>query len=129
MNKTVAKIKEYLRPGKPLVILGPYGCGKFECLSQAIQAAGLKRYPCRISYAEYTALGLRKWAKSIPGNGVLAIDEIDRANPVEIDFILEQARHPDRIMVLVGRSLPTELSYQGLNVISFVGEYPYELKE
>jgi hypothetical protein len=129
MNKKVAIIKKHLRPGNPLIILGPYGCAKLEYTIFTIEKCSYKKYICYLGINEDPSIvSLRKWAKNIPGNGVLIIDAIEKASPAYIDFIIDQAKHPDRIMILVGRTLPPVLK-EFNNIIRFVGEYPYELKE
>ena len=105
-------------------MMGDHGSGKSYCTGEAIKNMG--RVPYRVNlynlamdHFEIPVPGmapeypmrmvdpgleyLRKFVKTIPGNGVLVVDEAQYLQPAWACFILEQMLHPERPIVLISK--------------------------
>jgi hypothetical protein len=122
-DKFVNEIKNNLLPGKALLVNGPYGNAKFERVTLAIKAAGLKQYTCHLSiWHELLGYSLSKWAKEMPGNGVMVFDYLTNPPPDKVEFILTQMKNPDRIIVLTGKSCPFVIASRCAKIITISTE-------
>lgn len=122
-DKFVTEIKNNLLPGKTLLVNGPYGTAKFERVTAAIKDAGLKQYTCHLSiWHEMLGYDLNKWAKEIPGNGVMVFDYLRLPSPDKVEFILTQMKNPDRIIVLTGKSCPLPIANRCAKIITISTE-------
>jgi hypothetical protein len=114
--------KEMIKPGHTLTVIGKHGTGRWFFTRQAIVELGLVPYECEVltsshldflglsntdenmvwNMKDYSITSFKNFAKSIPGNGVLVVQNIERMQPMFVASILEQMFNPDRSMVLIG---------------------------
>jgi hypothetical protein len=118
--------KEMIKPGHTLIVLGNYGTGKLQSVRQAIEEHKLAPYECEVVSSQslhymgidnpsepmvwsaqfygYALSTFKDFTKSIYGNGVLIVQNIQRLHqqPMFAVTILEQMFNPDRAMVLIG---------------------------
>lgn len=107
LNKTVATVATLIQPGKPLMIIGPYGCGKENLAHQAIESLGLKVatvYLGLIKFGDFpTQDEIGCWIKTMYGNTALKftdIHQLDSGNMEEM--ILHEMSNPERRVVITG---------------------------
>jgi len=137
-ERAVKLIQENIKPGKPLMVLGLTGCGKYELTRKAIEKLEFIPYTFFILGANHdpnNELGYsdsyETFIQSIPGNGVLVFDGIDSANPKWMQHFLTEAKHPDRPVVFVGtgnRNVSMILAMQ-CKILKFTNDFPAELLE
>jgi chromosomal replication initiation ATPase DnaA len=114
MNKTVSTIATLIQPGKPLMIIGPYGCGKDHATYAAIKSLGLKPGTIYLSLLGADIISreeVKSFTKSMYGNTVLMFSDIqclyksytpyELSNEME-DLICHQMSNPERRVVLTG---------------------------
>lgn len=114
-------LPEMIQAGSPVMVLAPHGVGRYHYTREAIKKRGLTQHDFYISAAwnkynddpskTYTGygedgsfIGFNAFLKSIPGNGVLVIHNINHITPVWVVPILIQMNHPDLPVVLIGSS-------------------------
>lgn len=115
MNKHIDAIQNFIKPGKPLLVIGKYGCGKEEATKQAIKNLNLV---CNTWYIDILEnynkeYNLKEWCKNIPNDGVLLLCGLEHTPPDFVADILFQMRNPDRCVVLIG----SKNSYLNINSI------------
>ena len=123
--------KSHIKPGKPLMVLGPYGCGKLELTKCATRQLGLKEYCIHLefNYGTFPDEYSVSFIKKIPGDGVLLFDGIQHASPVWQAEMLKSIKHPDRPVVLVGTKTPSYILADKCKIIQCNDEFPYVFKE
>lgn len=113
MDSKTIEIKDKLIPGKPLLVIGNYGVGKLERTLLAIKSADLFSHVVHMDLIHYEynqSFDIKKWAKSVYGNGVMVFDGIHRTDPRYYEFILTQMANPERIVVLLGNTCPLAIA-------------------
>lgn len=123
MDNKIIEIKNKLIPGKPLLVMGPHGTGKFERTKLAIKAANLVTYACDLSIG-HNLLGfdINEWAKTLTGNGVMVFKWLTNPPPDSVHFIVNQMKNPDRIIVLTGKSCPYVVASKCANIVTISTE-------
>lgn len=114
MNKTVATVATMIQPGRPLMIMGPYGSGKDQIVREAIKSLDLKVgtiYLGLVGIFESHRSDVKGFVKSMYGNTVLMFSDIqclyktyvpyEVSNEME-DLICHQMSNPERRVVLTG---------------------------
>jgi hypothetical protein len=119
----IASIRALLKPGRPLLITGPHGCGKLHCTRLALEELGLKALSVHLEHVDVMdsypdsvpphlpiqdPMSIRARCKSAPGNMAILFNEIEQVdrNPMFIAPILEVMMNPDRYVVLLGLRPP-----------------------
>lgn len=136
--RAIKLIKENIKPGKPLMVLGLPGCGKFEMTRKAIEELALQQFTYEILGIQHEPNVEFDWTKpydefikTVSGNGVLVIDRIDSANPNWMSRLLMAAKHPDIPVVFIGtgsRNTSMILAMK-CKVLKFTNDFPAELLE
>ena len=136
--RAIKLIKENIKAGKPLMVLGLPGCGKYEMALRATQELGFHPYTYHIigdlhnpgiEYGFSTCFD--KFIKTVPDNGVLIFDGIDSANSHWMERFIAAIKHPDRpvIFVGIGRKNPSMILVSHCKVLTFTNDFPAELLE
>lgn len=126
MNKTMASIDVLLKPGHPLMVVGPRGCGKAHAVSKVVDSRGmtLRSYSpwamsilfehelIRNAVSNRFHSSMPEWffkqhIRNLPGNVAVYIDDLHRLKnedePQFLMMLLEQILlNPDRCFIIGG---------------------------
>lgn len=107
MNKTIISHAAFIQPGKPLLITGPYGCGKLTAAMMAVKSLGLEYKLIHFGLCgndNYLVNEIKSILQSLYNNTVIIFDEIQYVNNFSVysDLIVNQMSNPERRVILTG---------------------------
>ena len=121
-------IKNNLKPGKPLMVIGPHGCGKLASVRAAVSQLSYKEKLVFLAMTDEFDLYITKLLKPSFSNEVLIID-MEYAKPNIYQYLFEAARNPDRIIVFVDAKCDSLALAGRCKLLKYTDSFPYKLNE
>lgn len=107
MNKTVLTVASMIRPGKPVMILGPYGSGKEAVARAAVDYLKLKPATVYLGLIDqgfsYDVDETQQMIKSLRGEHALMFSDIQHLKSGKMEeMMLFEMENPDRQIIITG---------------------------